>query len=137
MILVFCIVMGIVFTAIGVILRDKWSTLLELTFAVSVVMAIIAWIAAIILCFAAIDTVVGAKGKLAAKQEIYNALVYQLENNVYDNDNDIGKRDLYEQITEWNSDLARGKEMQHDFWYGILYPDIYDNLKFIELDRNQ
>ena len=77
---------------------------------------------------------VGAKGKLAAKQETYASLVYQLENNLYDNDNDIGKRELYEEITKWNADVARGKAMQHDLWVGVFYPDIYDVLDVIEFE---
>lgn len=137
MVVVLCIIVSVVFTSIGLIFWDKCSTILEIADTLAILMAIIGWIATFVICFIALDNVIGLKGEIAANQEIYNALIYQLENNVYDNDNDIGKRELYEQITEWNSDLARGKAMQHDFWYGILYPDIYDNFEFIELDRNQ
>lgn len=54
---------------------------------------------------------------------------------MYDNDNDIGKLELYEKVTEWNTDLARGKVLQHDPWIGVFYPNIYDNVDFIELPR--
>lgn len=75
------------------------------------------------------------KGDIAASQQLYDSLVYQLENNLYDNDNDIGKRELYDKVTEWNTDLARGQAMQHDFWFGIFYADIYDGFEFIELPQ--
>lgn len=74
-----------------------------------------------------------AKGFLASNQQLYNSLVYQLDNNLYDNDNDVGKQELYEKITEWNCDLARGKVLQHDLWIGIFYANIYDDFNFIEL----
>ena len=45
---------------------------------------------------------VGAEGKLASMQETRAALVYQLENDLYDNDNDLGKKELYNQITGYN-----------------------------------
>ena len=41
---------------------------------------------------------------MAKKQQRYNSLVYQLENNLYDNDNDLGKKELYNEVREWNED---------------------------------
>ena len=76
---------------------------------------------------------VGVEGKIASNEQRYESLVYQLENEIYENDNDLGKYDLYNQIREWNEDLAEGKAMQNDFWFGIFYPDIFDEFEFIEL----
>lgn len=97
------------------------------------IIAVIGWIVFIIMAIAALCNNIGANGNIAANKQLYNSLVYQLENNLYDNDNDIGKKELYNQITKWNTDLARGKEMQRNFWIGIFYPNIYDNFEFIEL----
>lgn len=72
-------------------------------------------------------------GSVAACEKRYEILTYQLENNLYDNDNDLGKKDLYNQIQDWNEDLAKGKALQYNFWVGIFYPNIYDQFEFIEL----
>lgn len=60
--------------------------------------------------------------------------MYQYENNMYDNDDDIGKKQLMNQIQHWNEDLAFGKEMQRDFWIGIFIPNVFDQFQHIDLD---
>ena len=89
-----------------------------------------ALLAVSITCFA---TNVGIEGEIAAYNARYESLVYQLENDIYDNDNDIGKRDLIVDIERWNADLAKGKADQDDLWIGIFVPNIYDEFEFIEL----
>lgn len=76
---------------------------------------------------------IGADVSVAKWETHYESLTYQLENNLYDNDNDIGKKELMDEIREWNEDLAYCKEIQRNFWVGIYYPNIYDNLEFIPL----
>lgn len=99
-----------------------------------------AWIASVILGIVVlfmsifiIDTHVGVEADIAANKQIYASLVYQYENDVYDNDDDvIGKKQLYDQIQEWNKDLAKYKAKEKDFWVGIFYPNIFGQFEFIE-----
>ena len=95
-----------------------------------VIGAIAAFISGIII----IDSNAALDAKIAEKQQVRNSLVYQLENDIYENDNDLGKKNLYDQIQDYNSNLAYYKGVQNDFWLGIFYPDIYDQFEFIELE---
>lgn len=80
-----------------------------------------------------IITYIGLDGEVAELEKRYDQLVYELENDIYDNDNDVGKKELMGRIQEWNEDLAWYKTMQRDFWIGIFIPNIYDGFEFVEL----
>lgn len=77
---------------------------------------------------------INPEAKLAAKQARYENLIYQIENDFYDNENDRGKFELMQKVADWNADLAYGRRMQDDFWCGIFWADIYHELEFIELE---
>lgn len=130
--IIICFILSVGFTALAVAFIDEIDFREYFSYVFGL-LAIIGWIVFLIMCVIAIVANVGAKGNIAANEQLYTSLVYQLEHDLYDNDNDIGKRELYEKVTKWNSDLACGKAMQHDLWVGIFYPDIYDNFEFIEL----
>lgn len=68
------------------------------------------------------------EGKLAAYKEKYESLQYQVTNNIYDNDNDIGKKELYDEVTKWNTDLASGKCGRQNKWWSVFYQPVWDEL---------
>lgn len=129
--------LSVLFTGLAIMFLGEWDfgELGDRLGAFSRFLAAIGYIIFLIMVMFAIMVNIGVKGNIAANQKLYDSLVFQLENNLYDNDNDIGKLELYEKVTEWNTDLARGKALQYDLWIGVFFPNIYDNFDFIELPR--
>ena len=120
----------IIVLALVYLLRDT-DILLE----ISAIIATLLGMAIIIsLCIMA-HNYIGIDAKVSGYQKRYEALTYQYENNFYDNDNDIGKKELVSEIQYWNSDLAYRKTIQRDFWVGIYYPNVYDQFEFIKLNK--
>ena len=120
----------IIVLALVYLLRDT-DILLE----ISAIIATLLGMAIIIsLCIMA-HNYIGLDAKVSGYQNRYEALTYQYENNFYDNDNDIGKKELVSEIQCWNSDLAYRKTIQRDFWVGIYYPNVYDQFEFIKLNK--
>ena len=72
-------------------------------------------------------------GEIAVQKATYESLSYQVESDMYNNDNDIGKKELMDQVTEYNVDVQKHKALQRNFWVGIFYPDIWDQFETIPL----
>lgn len=117
---------------VGAIRMWRYDNCSGLAF-ILIILSTIAIIAVLIMGLCVIDAHINIDAKIAANEQIYDSLVYQLENELYENDNDLGKKELYNQIQEWNKDLAYNQNAQNDFWYGIFYPNIYDQFNYIEL----
>ena len=116
---------------------NKFSNLWDVITSISIVLTVLFFIISAVLGVIAISASVGSESYLASMQEKRNALVYQLENDLYDNDNDLGKKELYSEIIEYNCDVAKGKIMQDNIWVYNLYSDAYDDLELIEFDEEE
>ena len=125
MIFFICIAITILFIILSIV--DDYSFFYP-------VMGIIMCFITVIMCIGIVCAHIGIEGQIRSNIEEYNSLVYQAENNLYENDNDYGKKELANEITEWNTSLAEHKALQRDFWVGIFYPNIYDELEYIPID---
>ena len=121
----------VVFAVLAIVFFDsldfEWVSML------STIISVIAGIAFVVMLIVVIANNVGVEASIEANKQRYESLIYQAENNLYENDNDLGKKELVNQIQEWNEDLAEGKALQDDFWLGIFYADIYDEFDFIPM----
>ena len=78
----------------------------------------------------------GVDGYIEKCNKQYESLVFQVENNLYEDDiTESATRELVKEVQEWNCDLADKKVNQYDKWIGIFIPDIYDQFEFISLDK--
>ena len=132
MVLWISIFVMVICLVIFIISSNKYGDVWDAISVVSLVFAIIAFASSMVLGGVSIIARAGEDAYLASMQEKRSALVYQLENDIYDNDNDLGKKELYSEITEYNCDVAKGKTMRDNIWLYNLYPDAYDNLELIE-----
>ena len=121
----------VVFAVLAIVFFDsldfEWVSML------STIISVIAGIAFVVMLIVVIYANVGVEASIEANKQRYESLIYQAENNLYENDNDLGKKELANQIQKWNEDLANGKALQDDFWVGIFYADIYDEFDFIPM----
>ncbi len=123
---------GIVLIPLDELLYDRTSYGGEWIKYIGIAIVVICAFAILIMTLSIAIDHATANSRVAAYQQQYESLTYQLENNLYDNDNDIGKKALYQEVQEWNADLAYRKAAQRDFWIGIFYPNIYDQFEFIK-----
>lgn len=73
----------------------------------------------------------------AVKQEEYNALVYKIENTeVQDNFNFVGK-EIIDEVSEWNKKVREAQYLENDFWFGIFWPDFWNELELIDYNIYQ
>lgn len=132
MILWISIIIAIIGFVLFAVSFNKFNDTWDVINFISLALAILFGASSVVLGVIAASASIGSESYFASMQEKRSALVYQLENNIYDNDNDLGKKELYSEITEYNCDVAEGKIMQDNIWVYNLYSDVYDELELIE-----
>ena len=112
------------------ICKHTWS---EFGAVAPITIGVLALVAAVIMGICWISVVSTETGYIASQHQLYESLVYQAENAIFENDNDLGKAELVKQITEWNTSLAHNREMCKNIWVGFLYYQCHDQFEFIPL----
>lgn len=129
--MLFLIFLTLLFVGVGMMLTisDDHIAMAAMSAGIFAIGLIGTIISVALLCVAYI----GLDGDVERNQIRYDSLMYQYENCLYDNDNDVGKKELMSEIQSWNEDLAWYKTMQRNSWIGIYIPNVYDQFDFIEL----
>ena len=110
-----------------------YETWIEVVYCALNFVGVICVIASVIIM---LITNLGAGANVERNKEIYNSLTYQYENAVFDDDDDaVGKKELYNQIQDWNADVKYYQSIQRDFWLGIYCPNVFDQFQLIEYDK--
>lgn len=113
-------------------LNEKKQWYNDLVDICSLIVAIIGYVAVVVMLIIVFINYIQIDAYDAGFQKHYEILVYQLENNLYDNDNDYGKKELYDQIKCWNYDLAKRKALSKNILVGVFWPNDYDKFEFID-----
>lgn len=112
--------------------KRRWSSdTIDFISFCSAAIGIVSFVVMLITCFC---INVEADAEYYSNIQRREALVYQLENNMYSNDNEVGKFELYVQVKEFNEDLAKGKAMYNNVWVGCLFPDFYEKIDYIPFE---
>lgn len=82
-----------------------------------------------------IDNHIKADAQVAEKQEEYKALVCKAESGACRDEFGLLNKEVFDEIQEWNQDIAYKKTIQRDFWLGIFYPNIYDQFELIDYEN--
>lgn len=64
----------------------------------------------------------------------YETLVYQLENGAYENVVEYNRKDLMDDICDYNSHVESGRILSKNPWISVYYPEDWDNLPLIRLE---
>lgn len=119
-------------------IEDKYGKrkrTLDDIFTASGVTAIIAGVVAGIMLFAIAIIYMSAPMDIAKTEAYRETLVYEFTNDIYSDNGDdvVGKKELYNQIREFNAQVASDHRAAKDFWIGVFVPNAYLDIEPIPL----
>lgn len=69
-----------------------------------------------------------------ANTEKYKALTYKLESEACRDQFGLLNKEIIDEVQRWNVKVTYYKAMEDNFWVGIYYPDVYDDLGTIDYE---
>ena len=137
MLTMICLVVGLIVCGIiAVCCLNSYSDWADLFGVIFVVLDIIGIIVFALLTIQIIVVHVNPEGKLAAYQTEKAMLEYRLDQKEYLNDNNVGMTELMEDITEYNSNLAKAQHGLQNTWVNWFYVSYANELTPIILDSS-
>lgn len=102
---------------------------------ISGAIAIISGIVAVMMLIFIIIAHTSADGCKASNEQRYQALIYKAQTESIRDEFGIINKEYIDEVQNWNEDIAKCKSYQRDFWIGIFFPNIYDDLETIDLEQ--
>lgn len=137
MLTMICLVVGLIICGIiAACCLNSYHDWADLFGVIFVVLDIIGIIVLALLIIQIIVVHVNPEGKLAAYQTEKAMLEYRLDQKEYLNDNNVGMTELMEDITEYNSNLAKAQHGLQNPWINWFYGEYVNELTPIILDSS-
>lgn len=119
-------------------LENKYNTRkenLDNIFNASGITAIIAGVIAGIMLLVIAVTHMATPMDIAKTEAYRDTLAYEFTHDIYSDNGDdvVGKKELYNQIREFNAQVASDHRAAKDFWIGVFVPDAYLDIEPIPL----
>lgn len=67
-------------------------------------------------------------------KETYRAIEYKVASDACRDEFGLLSKSVIDEVQAWNEYVRYYQSMQDNFWFGIFYPDIYDQLETIDYD---
>lgn len=128
-----CLILTTIFALLANLLKEKYEH--EELFILSIVTSSAFGVIALVLLIIIIAVNVGGTGRHAALKEKYKALTYKARTEEVKDEFGLLSKDYVDEVQEWNVSIASRKKLQRDFWVGIFYPNIYDDIDTIDLSE--
>ena len=77
---------------------------------------------------------VNPTGEQAAMEAERETLIYQMENETYKNDNNVGTTELFSSIAEYNGKVLKIQAGRKNPWINWFYAPYGEDLELIDLD---
>lgn len=77
----------------------------------------------------------GVEAQVLKNKERHKAIIYKIENGIYEDDFGILTPNGIREVQEWNEDVVFYQSIQDDFWVGIFFPNVYDQFETIDYTK--
>ena len=127
-------VIAIVFVIIGAVLIcvDRYT---DWTFGIGIVLFIVSLFVLLLSGAFSIEANVNIDAKEAQLEARYESLMYKMESTTCRDEFGFLNKEIIDEVSQWNEDIAYGKSAQRDLWAGPFVPNIYDQFDFIKYDN--
>ena len=111
-----------------------WKYNEDLCYEAFITFGVLALIAAIIMGSVAFIDNTTKEATIARYQMKRDSLVFQLENNYYDNVVENGRENLMKEIYEFNATVVKGRINKENVWISVFWPEDWYAIEPIDLN---